>query len=340
MHNHFTRRSFLKTGALLSAAAVAGGLAVTPRLALANEPVKRQGGMSVKPALNVYSFNTQLRAASKAADGKGLTMFDLLDFCADHGLDGIDATSYYFPNYPDAPPDSYLYDFKKRACQLGVAIVGTGTRNYFITTDKALRDNGVKHIKMWVEIASRLGAPVLRVFADDLTRNEPWKKAIPDKPHEEVQKWVADCLHQCAEHGEKNGVIIGVQNHGDFNGSAAEFLQLIKMVDSEWCAPTLDTGYFNTPDPYVDIAAVAPYAINWTVKQSVFDGGYGTTPIDLDRILGIVRDAGYRGYLPIETLAQKGQPKDPFKTVPEYLKRLRAVIAKAQSTAPATTMPT
>ena len=337
MSNLFSRRSFLKSATVLSAAAT--GFNLSSRPALANEPVKRHGGFSVKPALNVYSFNSQLpnanRSSTKPARANSITMFDMLDFCADQGLDGIDATGYYFPNYPDAPPDSWLYDFKKRACQLGVGIVGTGTRNTFITPDKALRDEGVKHIKLWVEVASRLGAPVLRVFADDLVRNEPWKKAVPDNSHAEVEAWTAEALRECADHGKKNGVIIGVQNHGDFNGSATDFLRLIKAVDSEWCAPTLDTGYFNTPDPYVDIAQVAPYAVNWTVKQSVFDGGYGNVQIDLDRIMRIVRDSGYRGYLPIETLSQKGAKSDPFKTVPAYLQKLRAAIAKAQvDTAP------
>ena len=336
MNYGLSRRGFLKTGALLSAAATIG-FGPLGRASFANEPIKRRGGMSVKPALNVYSFNSQLpnanRSSTKPARASSVTMFDLLDFCADQGLDGIDATGYYFPGYPDAPPNDWLYNFKKRACELGIGIVGTGTRNTFITSDKALRAEGVKHIKLWVEVASRLGAPVLRVFADDLTRNEPWKKAVPDMSHADLQGLVAEALKECADHGKANGVVIGVQNHGDFNGSADDFLQLLKLVDSEWCAPTLDTGYFNTPDPYVDIAKVAPYAINWTVKQSVFDGGYGAVPIDLDRILKIVKESSYRGYLPIETLSAKGQAKDPFKTVPEYLKRLRAAIASAEATA-------
>jgi sugar phosphate isomerase/epimerase len=320
-----SRRTFLKSAPLLPlATAVALGLKSSS--AAANEPIKRLGGSAVKPALNVYSFNSQLRAGVKNA-GDGVTMFDLLDFCAEQGLDGIDATGYYFPNYPEVPPDAYLNDFKRRAYELGIGIVGTGTRNTFITADKALRAEGVKHIKQWVEVACRLGAPVLRVFADDLVRNESWKKALPNTAHSDVQAWVADDLRACAEHGQRFGVIIGVQNHGDFNGTAAEFLQLMKLVGSEWCAPTLDTGYFNTPDPYVDIEQVAPYAVNWTVKQSVFDGGYGEVQIDLDRLLRIVRVSGYRGYLPIETLAAKGQPHDPRKTVPAYLKRLRAAIA-------------
>jgi sugar phosphate isomerase/epimerase len=325
MNDTLSRRSFLKTAPLLPLA-TAAALGLRPTTASANEPEKRVGGASVKPALNVYSFNSELRAGQKK-DGDGVTMFELLDFCAEHGLEGIDATGYYFPGYPEVPPDSYINDFKRRAYTLGIGIVGTGTRNTFITADKTARAKDVEHIKQWVEVASRLGAPVLRVFADDLVRNESWKKALPNTAHADVQAWVADDLRACAEHGKKFGVIIGVQNHGDFNGTAGEFLQLIKRVDSEWCAPTLDTGYFNTPDPYIDIEQVAPYAVNWTVKQSVFDGGYGEVPIDLERLMRIVRKSGYRGYLPIETLAAKGQPRDPKKNVPAYLKRLRAAIA-------------
>lgn len=325
MNDACSRRSFLKSTPLLPLAA-ASVLGLRPGAVRANEPVKHIGGSFVKPALNVFSFNSRLLAGVKN-EGNGTTLLELLDFCAKEGLEGIDATGYYMPGYPDAPPDAYIYEFKRRAYELGIGIVGTGTRNYFITADKALRAEGIKNIKLWVEVASRLGAPVLRVFADDLARRGSWKKALPNFARADVETWVADDLRECAEHGRKHGVIIGVQNHGDFNGTAAEFLGLLKRVGSDWCAPVLDTGYFTTPDPYADIAQVAPYAVNWTVKQSVFDGGYGEVPIDLERVMRIVRRAGYRGFLPIETLSPKGQPYDPFKLVPDYLKRLRAAIA-------------
>jgi sugar phosphate isomerase/epimerase len=47
-----------------------------------------------------------------------------------------------------------------------MGISGTGVRNNFTTADKSVRDDGVKHIKEFVEVAARLGAPVIRVFAD------------------------------------------------------------------------------------------------------------------------------------------------------------------------------
>jgi len=54
-----------------------------------------------------------------------------------------------------------------------------------------------------------------------------------------------------------------------------------------------------------------------------------SSPIDLIRLLKIVRASGYRGYLPIEILSSRGgtAPKDPFKVVPEFLGELRAAIA-------------
>ncbi|HXA13934.1 MAG TPA: sugar phosphate isomerase/epimerase family protein [Opitutaceae bacterium] len=325
MNTDCSRRSFLKITPLLPVAA-AGVLGLRPQIARANEPIKHIGVPFLKPALNVYSFNSKLNAGLKG-ESNGVTMFELLDFCAKQGLEGIDATGYYMPNWPNPPPDSYLYEFKRRAHDLGIGILGTGTHDTFITTDKAERTAAVAHIKQWVEVCSKLGGTVLRVFGDYLFRHKSWKTPIPNNSHAEVEAWVADDLRECAEYGKQHGIIIGVQNHGDFNGTADDFLRLLKLVGSEWCGPTLDTGYFTTPDPYVDIAQVAPYAVNWTVKQSVFDGGYGEVPIDLERIMRIVRASGYSGYLPIETLSSKGKTYDPFTFVPAYLKKLRAAVA-------------
>ena len=62
------------------------------------------------------------------------------------------------------------------------------------------------------------------------------------------------------------------------------------------------TGAFLSPDPYKDIAAVAPYAVNWRIKTHLAGRKIKT---DLKRIVQIATDAGYRGYLPIETLRSR-----------------------------------
>ncbi len=126
------------------------------------------------------------------------------------------------------------------------------------------------------------------------------------------------------------GLIICVQNHGDFLKTADQLISLIRRVDSPWCGAIVDTGYFKAPDPYAEMAKAAPYAVNWQVKQSPYGvEKQDEAPTDLKRLLRIVRDSGYRGYLPIEALSPRGAGGgyDPYTVVPKFLADLRAAIA-------------
>jgi sugar phosphate isomerase/epimerase len=340
------RRDFLKNALLLPLAAGAG---LAPVSALAEvEPIKRVGGVSLKISCNAYSFtgplpqthedqsagatlplpkaperdSTKKKGKKSTHSGKKMTLFDLVDFCAEHAIDGCDPTGYFFPTYPTPPPEDYLNALKRHAFEQGVGISGTGVRNSFTTADKPLRDASVRKIKTWVEVAARLGAPVLRVFCDTQMRGLTWHDVAMGATREQVRDWIVADLKECAEHGARFGVIIGVQNHGDFLQTGDQVMELIQGVDSDWCGAIVDTGYFNkAPDPYAEMAKVAPYAVNWQVKQSPF-GEDSDVPMDLVRLLRIVRASGYRGYLPIETLES-----DPTVAVPEMVKKLRDAIA-------------
>jgi sugar phosphate isomerase/epimerase len=326
MDNNYNRRDFLKGAALIPLAAAAD-----PELwrasALAEvKPVKRAGGPLLKVSLNAYSFSKLLNSKVKR-NGAGVDLFDLLDFCAKYNIDGLDATGYFFPGYPKVPAGEYVNDLKRKAFALGVGISGTGVRNNFTVPDKAKRATDVNHIKEWIEVASRLGAPVLRVFADTQMRNQSWEQVAKGYSWDQVAEWIAEDLRECTAHGKKFGVIIGVQNHGDFLKTSDHLLKLINLVDSEWCGPIIDTGYFKSKDPYEDIARTAPYAVNWQVKQSPYGAG-SDVPLDLKKFIRIVRASGYRGYLPIETLSAPGKDYDPFSVVPKFLDELRQAIAQ------------
>ena len=250
-----------------------------------------------------------------------MTLFDLVDFCAKHNIDACDPTGYFFPTYPTPPSDEYLNNLKRHAFEQGVALSGTGVRNNFTTMDKPLRNVSVQKVKNWVEVASKLGISVLRVFCDTQIRSMTWNDVAPGCSREQVRDWIIEDLKECTAHAKEHGVIIGVQNHGDFLRTADQVLELIQGVDSDWCGAIVDTGYFNhTADPYAEMAKVAPYAVNWQVKQSAW-GEDSDIPLDLVRLLKIVRASGYRGYLPIETLIS-----DPFTAVPEMVKKLQAAI--------------
>jgi sugar phosphate isomerase/epimerase len=163
-----------------------------------------------------------------------------------------------------------------------------------------------------------MGAPVLRVFAGPPPEGYTW---------DQVAEWMVDDLKPCVEHGEKYGVLIGIQNHGDMLKTADDVLKVVKMVDSPWFGVIVDTGYFQSPDPYQDIARVLPHAVNFQVKEKV-DGAAGHNKTDLKRLVKIVREGGYRGYLPIETLSVKGSGEvyDPRARVTELLAELREAL--------------
>ncbi|TWU20348.1 sugar phosphate isomerase/epimerase family protein [Bythopirellula polymerisocia] len=312
------RRLFLKGSALVPLS-VASGALLTSIPAVAAAPIERIGGAKLKISLNAYSFSKALNDHILGRK-KGLTLMELLDFCAEHNFDAIDPTGYFFPGYPGVPTDEYINNFKRRAFQLGLDISGTGVRNDFATPDEASRAADVQHVKEWIEVAARLGAPVIRVFAGPEQEGHSW---------DDVSEWMAADLRQCADYGKKFGVLVGVQNHGDMLKTAKQTLRMVEMVDSDWFGVIVDTGYFMTDDPYIDIAEVTPYAVNFQVKESPF-GKESPIRTDLDRLVRIVCEQGYRGYLPIETLSLPGRPYDPFTLVPKFLAEVREAVSNTR----------
>ena len=324
MNSTSTRRSFLKHAALLPWAAV-GTMAIARA---AYTPIPRHSGPHLRPALNVYSFLELLNANAKDKT-KGLDLFGACDFCAKVGFDAVDLTGYFFPGYPQAPADDYLIRLKRHAFNLGLAISGTGVRNDFTAADPKVRAEGVARIKTWIEVAAKLGAPTVRAFADSQSPFKNWQQAAGNAPRAEVEAWMAEALRDCAAHGKKFGVIVAVQNHGDFINTGPEHLSLLKRVDSEWCAALVDTGKYLTADPYADIALMAPYAVNWQIKETM-QSTVKSPRVDMKRLVAIIRASGYRGYVPIETLAMSRKDYDPYAEVTRMLTELRAALAVAE----------
>ncbi len=281
------RRRLLR-GAILSAAMLPGA----PSARLCAAPVHRQQGTRIRIGLNSYSFNAPLRAGE-------LTLMDVADFCAIHRLDCLDATGYYFPGYPAVPPDSFLAELKRRAFVNGVTINGTGVRNDFALSDASRRAADLQLVKNWIGVAQKLGASVIRVFSGS---------RVPEGySFSQTLEWMAPLLRECAQAGKEHGVLIGLQNHNDFLKTAAETIQVVEAVDSEWLGVILDVGSLRMADPYEEIEKLLPYAISWQLKETVWIGGK-EVPTDLRKLKAIVERGGYRGFVPIETLGQ-GDPR-------------------------------
>jgi sugar phosphate isomerase/epimerase len=308
------RRQFLRQSALVPAA-VAGAAALP---AWANPPSAGPSASPLKLSLNAFSFHLALLDGLAGKPG-GITLADVLEFCAREGFAAIDPTGYYFRGYPAVPTRDDINLFKRRALRLGVDISGTGIRNDFAQPDATARAADVARAKAWIEVAADLGAPVIRVFAGAVPKGYEQK-------WDEVAAWMIEAIGACAEHGRRHGVVIGVQNHGDMLRSADECLKVMQAINSEWCGLVVDTGNMLTADPYADLARVVSHAVNWQVKESIYANDR-SRPADLPRLMRLIRDGGYRGYVPLETLWVNGVPYDPFAIVPAFTAQVKAAMA-------------
>lgn len=305
-HSPANRRHFLRTA--VASVPLLAAVGPTPISSLLVGSAAPKTGR-VRLSCNLYSFNEPLTTGT-------MTLEEVLIFCANLGFDAVDPTAYYFPKYPALPTDAYLYDIKRKAFRLGLDISGTGVRNDFTLPDPAQRKVQIELVKDWIGVAAKFGAPVMRIFSG--------KGISPGHTRDEVTNWVVEATLECTEYAASKGIILVLQNHADFIETSDHVLQLLRMVNSEWLAVNLDIGSFRLGDPYAEVAKIAPYAATWQIKENLFVNGK-ETETDLNKIMAIVRESGYRGYLPIETLG-KG---DPRQKVPVFLEKVKKSMAAA-----------
>ena len=306
------RCQFLHTAA---AAGMGLGLSRVPSRAI--EPIARVGGPRLRLACAAYSFRQQfgwMKGKEQAAKGRPIDMRGFIDFCAAHGCDGAELTSYFFKG---GAGDEYYLDLKRHAFLAGVAISGTAVGNNFALPAGAALDAQVADVKRWIDRAAVLGAPHVRVFAG----------AAKGIDAAEARKMCIASLEECCEYAGERGIFLGLENHGGIVAEADGMLEIIGAVQSPWFGVNLDTGNFHTADPYGDLAKVAPYAVNVQVKVEMRAAGQAKEPADLDRLVKILRDAGYQGFVTLEYEAEG----DPYIEVPKYLDALRAAMGEGRA---------
>jgi sugar phosphate isomerase/epimerase len=295
--NH-SRREFLHRAAMLAAGTA--GAALAPRNGESIEPIVRKGGSRLKLSCCAYSYRQFLSGPDKS-----MTLEDFIEMGAEMGLDAVELTAYYFPGEITA---EYLNRLKHKAFLFGLDISGTAVGSRFCNLPGQDRERNVSQIKQWVDYSAALGAPCIRVFGGNVPKGASLEQA---------QKWAIECIEECCEYSGKRGVFLALENHGGITASPTELLPIVQGVKSDWFGVNLDTGNFRTADPYGDIATMAPYAITAHVKTEI-----GGRPADFKRIIQILQNAGYRGYIALEYEAKE----NPKTAVPRTVKALRKLL--------------
>lgn len=295
------RRSFLRRAGAFS-------LALSARPLVAIEPFERPVPGKLHLSLAAYSMRKYL--APKADEPHKMDLFGFVDFCHQQGLAGAELTSYYFP--ADVTR-SYLLDLKRHCHLRGVTISGGAIANDFSSQDEAKVAADIAHTKQWVDHYSLLGAPAIRIFAGK------------ENPGEELGVTLKRCARNCEEacrHAAEKGVLLALENHGGVTAKATGLLEIVRQVESSAFGVNFDSGNFHsTDDPYAELAQIAPYAVNAQIKVEIQQDGK-KVPTDLSRVVGILKDAGYSGWVALEYEAAE----EPIDAIPRWLDQLRPLV--------------
>lgn len=287
------------------------GLLTAMRHEGAADAPQRVGKPLIKAGIAAFSYRRHLTGRAQPE----MTMLDFVRLAAEMGWDGVELTSYYFP---DPLPPNYLAELKRVCFIEGLQVCGASVGNVFTYPPGPARDTEVAKVKTWLRRAAALGAPVLRVFAG---------APQPGQTVDEAVRCCLECLEACLETAAEVGVVLGLENHGGIVADAEGMLRILRQVSSPWLGANLDTGNFQTADPYRDMEQVAPYAVTTHLKTEINPLGGPKKAADIPRIVRILARAGYRGFLTLEHEAE--EPVE--KAAPEVLAAIRrAVTALSQ----------
>ncbi len=299
------RREFLK--------GVAGVGALGSQAWAVTEPYERVESRLLV-GLAAYSFRNQFAYMKGKPNGKlntdspAMDMSGFIRYCAQQGVAGAELTSYFFP--PEVTTE-HLALCRKEAHVNGVVISGTAVGNNFShPKDSSERAEQMTYVKQWIDHAAVMGAPHVRVFAG----KHP--KGISG---EDAEKNAIEALEEAGVYAAERGIFLGIENH-DSISTSDRLLRIVKAVQSPFVGVNLDSGNFISDDVYADMEASAPYAVNVQLKTEIKVAG-GKEPADLERVIGILKDSGYAGYVVLEY----EEPHDPYEHVPPVLEKLQAL---------------
>jgi len=304
MTRHLDRRDFLASAGMLAAGAALG---LGGRVASAAD--------AKKPLYEISLAEWSLHKALFKGEIKNID-FPLISK-RDYGINAVEYVNQFFKD--KATDKAYLADLKQRAADAGVAnvLIMIDAEGAIGDPDEAKRAKAIENHHKWVDAAKFLGCHAIRVNAQS--------KGTP----EEQAKLAADGLRRLAEYGRDQEIEVIVENHGGLSSNGQWLTGVIKAVDMpKWCGTLPDFGNFRVSateeyDRYKGVTELMPYAKAVSAKSHNFDADGNETKTDYKKMMKIVLDAGYHGYVGIEYEGSAVSEPEGIKLTKKLLERVR-----------------
>jgi L-ribulose-5-phosphate 3-epimerase len=240
---------------------------------------------------------------------------------------GIDAVEYVNTFFFDKAKDRlYLEELKKRAGDAGVRslLIMCDGEGAIGAPEEAGRLTTVENHKKWLEAAAYLGCHSIRVNAQS------------QGSREEQQRLAADGLHRLAEFADTVGLNVLVENHGGYSSDGSWLARTIVLASHKRLGTLPDFGNFTVSaetqyDRYLGVKEMMPYARAVSAKSHEFNQAGDETATDFRRMLRVVLDAGYRGYVGVEYEGSGLSEGDGIRATKSLLERVRDELTPSYS---------
>ena len=272
---------------------------------------------------NNYPFEISLAQWSwhKRLFGEAEPKMDHLDFITEAHALGIEAVEYVNIFFKDKAEDTkYLAEMKKRADDLGIrsVLIMCDDEGSLGDPDAKRCVQAVENHYKWIHAAKYLGCHSIRV------------NAYSKGSYDEQFKLAADGLRKLSEYAAGHELNVIVENHGGLSSDGKWLSGVIKEVDLPNCGTLPDFGNFPPEiDPYDAVEKLMPYAKSVSAKSYDFDANGDETKIDYRRMMKIVLDAGYHGFVGIEYEGDRLSETEGIIATQKLLEKIREECAKA-----------
>lgn len=267
-----------------------------------------------KISLAEWSLNKTLRA------GK----MNNLDFPKvakrDYEIDCIEFVDQFFQD--KAKDMKYLGELKNRADGEGVkmGLIMLDTTGDLGAEEKSERDKAVEKTFEWIDAAKFLGCRMVRINARG-----------PGTADELRERIVESCI-RLAEYAAGRHLSVAIENHGGLSSDPDWLVSVMKGVDKSNFGTLPDFGNFpGTINRYDAVERFMPYAKGVSAKAVRFTHDNLVEETDYFRMMRIVRDGDYHGYVGVESSvsSQEGEAAAIRKTR-DLLKRIREEQARVK----------
>ena len=262
---------------------------------------------------------------NKAVRFEGANPFDFAEKASELGFNGIEYVSQLYTAKIDSlGMQAVLDSLKQKSEEFNVenVLIMVDNEGDLASPDEAQQNEAVEKHKKWVDAANFLGCHSIRVNLFGSNDPEIWKKTA------------AQGLSKLSDYAATKNVNVIVENHGNLSSNGALLAEVMKSVNKPNCGTLPDFGNFclkredgktwGSPcieeyDKYKGVSELMPHAKAVSAKSYDFDADGNETKIDYVKMMQIVKDAGYVGFVGVEFEGENLSEEAGIKATKELL---------------------